>query len=124
MTGKERKEGQGPRLFQLGVIPALRVIADWNTKLGAEEIFRRRPFLEDFSAKNPVLYQFYTTQTEHLLKNDPTLAPIWSEAAELTYAVINQTSRERGVSMPAATQEDIDQALAFLAVDPGYEEKK
>lgn len=75
MVGKERKERQGPQLFQLGVIPALRVIADWNTKLGAEEILRRRPFLEDFRAKNLVLYEFYTAQTEHLLKNDPMLAP-------------------------------------------------
>lgn len=50
--------------------------------------------------------------------------PIWSEATELTYAVINQTSRERGASMPLVTQEDIDRTLAFLAVEPGDIEKK
>lgn len=124
MLGKEQKERQSPRLFQLGVIPALRVIADWNTELGAAEIIRRRPFLEDFGSANPILFEFCTRQTEHFIRNDPMLAPIWSEATELTYAVINQTSRERGTQMPLATHEDIDRTLSFLAVEPQDIEKK
>lgn len=113
-----------PGLFPLGPVPAVRIIAEWNTKFSTEQAQRKIPLVGTFSTDNRDLFEFYGQRLDDYGSTDPQLATLWAETTMLTYAVINQTSRTRGVPMPRATQTDIDRYLDFIMVDPRDNEHK
>lgn len=118
------REDRGLSLFPLGPVPAVRIIAEWNTEFSTEQAQRKIPLVGSFSTDNPDLFEFYGQRLDDYGSSNQQLAILWAETAMLTYAVINQTSRLRGVPMPRATQTDIDQYLDFIMGDPSDNEDK